>query len=79
MYQAMCGYEYTSKLQRMFNDIGISKEVNAKYREHAAAAGLAKGANVTAAFVLMCSGLCHDGADQRIVALPTIAPDQSAA
>lgn len=40
--KAMCGYEYTSKLQRMFNDVGISKEVNAKYREHAAAAGLPK-------------------------------------
>lgn len=29
-----CGFEYTSKLQKMFQDIGISKDLNEKYREH---------------------------------------------
>lgn len=29
-----CGYEYTIKLQRMFQDIGISKDLNEKFREH---------------------------------------------
>ena len=30
----VCGYEYTSKLQRMFNDIGLCKDLNAKFKEH---------------------------------------------
>lgn len=29
-----CGYEYTIKLQRMFQDIGVSKDLNEKFREH---------------------------------------------
>lgn len=29
-----CGFEYTSKLQRMFLDIGVSKGLNDKYKEH---------------------------------------------
>lgn len=28
-----CGFEYTSKLQRMFQDIGLSKDLNEKYKE----------------------------------------------
>ena len=28
-----CGFEYTNKLQRMFNDIQISKDLNSSYRE----------------------------------------------
>lgn len=28
-----CGYEYTIKLQRMFQDIGISKDLNDKFRQ----------------------------------------------
>lgn len=27
-----CGFEYTSKLQRMFQDIGLSKDLNEKYK-----------------------------------------------
>lgn len=27
-----CGFEYTSKLQRMFQDIGLSKDMNEKYK-----------------------------------------------
>ena len=29
-----CGFEYTSKLQRMFQDIGISKALNAQFKKH---------------------------------------------
>uniref|UniRef100_A0A2M3ZG59 Cullin-1 n=1 Tax=Anopheles braziliensis TaxID=58242 RepID=A0A2M3ZG59_9DIPT len=29
-----CGFEYTSKLQRMFQDIGVSKDLNEQYRQH---------------------------------------------
>lgn len=28
-----CGFEYTSKLQRMFQDIGVSKDLNDRFRE----------------------------------------------
>ncbi|KAL1915654.1 uncharacterized protein VTP21DRAFT_6413 [Calcarisporiella thermophila] len=28
-----CGYDYTSKLQRMFNDMALSKELNDQFRE----------------------------------------------
>lgn len=34
MLQQACGFEYTSKLQRMFQDIGVSKDLNEKFREH---------------------------------------------
>ncbi|RWS31532.1 cullin-1-like protein [Leptotrombidium deliense] len=29
-----CGYEYTSKLQRMFQDIGVSKDLNESFKRH---------------------------------------------
>lgn len=29
-----CGFEYTSKLQRMFQDIGVSKDLNDQYKKH---------------------------------------------
>ncbi|PRD30038.1 UNVERIFIED_CONTAM: Cullin-1 [Trichonephila clavipes] len=29
-----CGFEYTSKLQRMFQDIGVSKDLNEQLRKH---------------------------------------------
>ena len=29
-----CGFEYTSKLQRMFQDIGLSKDLNEQFRKH---------------------------------------------
>lgn len=34
-FKQACGFEYTSKLQRMFHDIGISKDLNEKFRKHA--------------------------------------------
>eukprot|EP00118_Oscarella_pearsei_P019229 m.203404 g.203404 ORF g.203404 m.203404 type:complete len:770 (+) comp39621_c2_seq32:138-2447(+) len=30
----MCGFEYTSKLQRMFQDIGVSKSLNDRFKAH---------------------------------------------
>lgn len=33
-----CGYEYTSKLQRMFQDMALSKDLNDAYRERMTAA-----------------------------------------
>ena len=29
-----CGFEYTSKLQRMFQDVGVSKDLNEAFRKH---------------------------------------------
>ena len=29
----MCGFEYTTKLQRMFTDAGLSKEISDKYKQ----------------------------------------------
>uniref|UniRef100_A0A1X7SDI1 Cullin family profile domain-containing protein n=1 Tax=Amphimedon queenslandica TaxID=400682 RepID=A0A1X7SDI1_AMPQE len=32
-----CGFEYTSKLQRMFQDMSLSKDLNDKFRQHLSA------------------------------------------
>ena len=32
--KAACGFEYTSKLQRMFLDIGVSKDLNELFKKH---------------------------------------------
>lgn len=37
----VCGFEYTSKLQRMFTDMTISKELSKHFKEYAAANGQA--------------------------------------
>ena len=29
-----CGYEYTLKLQRMFQDTGVCKDLNEKFKQH---------------------------------------------
>ena len=29
-----CGFEYTSKLQRMFQDTGVCKDLNEKFKQH---------------------------------------------
>merc|ERR1712038_1994019 len=29
-----CGFEYTNKLQRMFQDVGVSKDLNEQFRRH---------------------------------------------
>lgn len=35
----LCGFEYTSKLQRMFTEAGLSKELNERFQETGALAG----------------------------------------
>lgn len=37
--QQACGFEYTSKLQRMFQDIGVSKDLNDKFKAHLSKTG----------------------------------------
>ena len=33
-FKQSCGFEYTTKLQRMFQDIGLSKDLNEKFKKH---------------------------------------------
>ena len=32
--QQACGFEYTSKLQKMFQDMSLSKDLNERFRQH---------------------------------------------
>ena len=32
--KSACGFEYTNKLQRMFQDQGVSKDLNEQFRNH---------------------------------------------
>jgi len=34
-----CGFEYTNKLQRMFQDVGVSKDLNEQFRTHLQSGG----------------------------------------
>lgn len=34
-----CGFEYTNKLQRMFQDVGVSKDLNEQFRTHLTSGG----------------------------------------
>ena len=34
-----CGFEYTSKLQRMFQDVGVSRDLNEQFRKHLLTSG----------------------------------------
>lgn len=34
-----CGFEYTNKLQRMFQDISLSKDLNEVFKQHLVASG----------------------------------------
>lgn len=34
-----CGFEYTSKLQRMFQDVGVSRDLNEAFRKHLQTSG----------------------------------------
>jgi hypothetical protein len=38
-----CGYEYTSKLQRMFNDMALSSDINEKFKEYLEQKSLSNG------------------------------------
>ena len=37
--QQACGFEYTSKLQRMFQDVGVSKDLNEHFKRHLTSSG----------------------------------------
>ncbi|WDK11749.1 Cullin family protein [Colletotrichum graminicola] len=39
-----CGFEYTNKLQRMFQDMQTSKDLNVSFKEHVAGLGINKNA-----------------------------------
>ena len=32
--KSACGFEYTNKLQRMFQDQGVSKDLNEQFKQH---------------------------------------------
>lgn len=49
-----CGYEYTSKLHRMFNDIGLSKDLNAKFQDHLQATNV--NLHVDFSILVLCAG-----------------------
>ncbi len=34
-----CGFEYTSKLQRMFQDMSLSKDLNERFKQHVTGSG----------------------------------------
>ncbi|KAL6807926.1 Cullin [Trichoderma compactum] len=42
-----CGFEYTNKLQRMFQDMQISKDLNKEFRDHLETVGNAKAVDST--------------------------------
>uniref|UniRef100_A0A2K6WKP1 CULLIN_2 domain-containing protein n=1 Tax=Onchocerca volvulus TaxID=6282 RepID=A0A2K6WKP1_ONCVO len=48
----MCGFEYTSKLQRMFTDTSLSKDITEKYKQHLAS----KNMNLGLDFSIMVLG-----------------------
>lgn len=52
-----CGFEYTSKLQRMFQDIGVSKDLNEQFRNHMANSNESLGK--TALLTLLLPHLTH--------------------
>ncbi|PWN96309.1 putative SCF complex member Cullin 1 [Tilletiopsis washingtonensis] len=55
-----CGFEYTNKLQRMFTDMGLSKELNDSFREvsgkNADDAGSSKGGDVDFYALVLANG-----------------------
>lgn len=52
--QQACGFEYTSKLQRMFQDIGVSKDLNEQFKKH-----LTNSEPLDCEYI--CLGLWHSG------------------
>lgn len=51
-----CGFEYTNKLQRMFQDMQISKDLNTNYRNHAANLDLEKQATLDSTYSVLGTG-----------------------
>lgn len=50
-----CGFEYTNKLQRMFQDMQISKDLNAGYKEHVASLNL-DGKQLDSSYAILGTG-----------------------
>jgi len=50
-----CGYEYTSKLQRMFNDMALSNDINEKFKEYLESKALNTG-NVDFSILVLTAG-----------------------
>ena len=58
-WQQACGFEYTSKLQRMFQDMSLSKDLNDRFKQHTTASettldgkwGRGEGGGLTSAAV----------------------------
>lgn len=48
-----CGFEYTSKLQRMFQDIGVSKDLNEQFKAHLTNT---EPLNIDFSIQVLCSG-----------------------
>ncbi|XP_041458343.1 cullin-1-like [Lytechinus variegatus] len=48
-----CGFEYTSKLQRMFQDIGLSKDLNEQFKNHLASS---EALDIDFSIQVLCSG-----------------------
>ncbi len=44
----MCGYEYTSKLQRMFSDMALSKDLVSAFKEYTKKSDISLGGAVAA-------------------------------
>ncbi|XP_053696563.1 cullin-1-like [Sabethes cyaneus] len=51
-----CGFEYTNKLQRMFQDIGISKRLNGKYKQHVKKMPQSAGNDIDFSILVLSSG-----------------------
>ncbi|XP_022084554.1 cullin-1-like isoform X2 [Acanthaster planci] len=48
-----CGFEYTSKLQRMFQDIGVSKDLNEQFKAHLSSS---EPLDIDFSIQVLCSG-----------------------
>ena len=51
-----CGFEYTNKLQRMFQDMQTSKDLNSSFRDHLETTGYDKKTNVDATYQILGTG-----------------------
>jgi len=51
-----CGFEYTNKLQRMFQDIQISRDLNPAFRRHVDELGLEKGQAIDSTYSILGTG-----------------------
>lgn len=64
-----CGFEYTSKLQRMFQDIGVSKDLNEQFRNHMANSNESLGKLTHALYLTELIGRVGPGIDFSIQVL----------